>query len=578
MVPVTRLMFIRRSVFAAVALLCVTAIAATILRNAGVLMLRDSIMLDNEDIRGQNPSGWTYETGPYDNPISEMLIHAVDFAPRNWSSRWALGRAELWTGNFAEAAMVLHELAQKDPRNPLVYMDTMVALSKGGLTSEIVETYESNVPPVQTQTLSDTVAIAYLALFDATNNGQERQYMLEQAHRLRPHDIYTNYMLWEDALASGSTDDSETLWIALRNFDVESVAPTDERLLDYAMRVVPFLLQRELWSYEQTKNMIAYFVWKHFDSAVIESTIKRLMVQRPGEPDWIFYLAELYHRRGDLARARTTYLNVIELAPSYAFAYLRLGMLAEATCATATTTCAELEDALDWYVRYHSFAPNDLRVVEKLSNIPRILGKPEVVALPNIDFAPENDRRAVAEILGIPEINVELGPNLVSNADFQTWAYSIPDSWDLGIYSGADRNLGVYVAGNDLLAGENGTARIMSLRSGKTPEGAVSYGEYIGEPFTVTNAKYLVTVEYAAESTQNVDLFLAGSPSRHDVAVLTKVGIPTTGGQFTRIRVLADGPSVKSLMKPLIRNWGAGQLWIDQIEIRQVIRGTDVTP
>ena len=59
---------------------------------------------------------------------------------------------------------------------------------------------------------------------------------------------------------------------------------------------------------------------------LLEQTIERY----PAEPDWSFYLAELYHRRGELDQAEAIYRQVLALDPNYAQAYLRIGMLYEA--------------------------------------------------------------------------------------------------------------------------------------------------------------------------------------------------------------------------------------------------------
>ena len=56
---------------------------------------------------------------------------------------------------------------------------------------------------------------------------------------------------------------------------------------------------------------------------------EQLAERYPTEPEWPFYLAELYHRRGDLDRAEAAYQQVLAVDPEYAQAYLRIGMLYE---------------------------------------------------------------------------------------------------------------------------------------------------------------------------------------------------------------------------------------------------------
>jgi len=62
----------------------------------------------------------------------------------------------------------------------------------------------------------------------------------------------------------------------------------------------------------------------------VERLLEHLIARYPGEPDWPFYLAELYHRRGDLEWAEEVYRQVLAVDPEYAQAYLRIGMVYEA--------------------------------------------------------------------------------------------------------------------------------------------------------------------------------------------------------------------------------------------------------
>ena len=76
--------------------------------------------------------------------------------------------------------------------------------------------------------------------------------------------------------------------------------------------------------------MVSFLVWQHSEAAGTERLLERLEEYDPAEPDWPFYLAELYRCRGDLERAEVAYRRALEIAPDYAQAYLRIGMLYEA--------------------------------------------------------------------------------------------------------------------------------------------------------------------------------------------------------------------------------------------------------
>ncbi len=45
--------------------------------------------------------------------------------------------------------------------------------------------------------------------------------------------------------------------------------------------------------------------------------MKTLAEGQPENADWPFYLAEIYHRRGDLTRAAETYQEVLKRDPAY---------------------------------------------------------------------------------------------------------------------------------------------------------------------------------------------------------------------------------------------------------------------
>jgi Flp pilus assembly protein TadD len=77
-------------------------------------------------------------------------------------------------------------------------------------------------------------------------------------------------------------------------------------------------------------NVVSYQVWQFADGVsglMAERVLQRLLEQRPEDADLLFYLAELYQRRGDLDQAEAAYQQVLAVDPDDAQAYLRLGML-----------------------------------------------------------------------------------------------------------------------------------------------------------------------------------------------------------------------------------------------------------
>jgi tetratricopeptide (TPR) repeat protein len=215
---------------------------------------------------------------------------------------------------------------------PILYEDVLTALSRGGEPEGVLALYEAAPPPQPTQAVSDTVALAYLDQVTRgqgegeTRRGEEWEKVLE----LRPGDLYANYHLWKRAQEAGDVQAAAAYSETLTYFPLEAVAPTDERLLGYAAQVIPALLEEGVWDREKMLNVVSYLVWQHNTAAGVVRLLEGLTARYPAQPDWPFYLAELYHRRGDLDRAETAYKQVLQIDPDYAQAYLRLGMIYEA--------------------------------------------------------------------------------------------------------------------------------------------------------------------------------------------------------------------------------------------------------
>ena len=210
------------------------------------------------------------------------------------------------------------------------------AASHGGRPEEVLALYEAAPPPQHAQAISDVVALAYLDVAtgrqgerETRGQGDEIRGLLERVVDLRPGDLYATYNLYRLAETAGDADAATTYSETLVYFPLEAVHPTDERLLGYVAEAIPALLEDGLWDRDKTLNVVSFLVWQHNGAAGVERLLEQLSERHPAEPDWSFYLAELYHRRGDLDRAEAAYQQVLAVDPEYAQAYLRLGMVAE---------------------------------------------------------------------------------------------------------------------------------------------------------------------------------------------------------------------------------------------------------
>jgi tetratricopeptide (TPR) repeat protein len=310
------------------------ALMSTAWTNAGMLVLRDARLAQVESVSG-DPVHGALRGGAAMAQAMRYLRRAVALDRGGPVARWGLGRAALAAGDAETAADALGPLAESAERNPLLYDDVLMALSYGGRPEEVIALYES-IPALQrTGAISDVVALAYLDLVtggsgDERTGGQgEVGQWLERSNALRPGDLYASYHLWRQARERGDLEAATVYSETLAYFPLEAVHPADERLLGYAADVIPALVEESLWDREKTLNVVSFLVWQHHEAAGTERLLEQLIERYPTEPDWPFYLAELYHRRGDLDWAEAAYRQVLEVDPTYAQAYLRLGMIYE---------------------------------------------------------------------------------------------------------------------------------------------------------------------------------------------------------------------------------------------------------
>jgi tetratricopeptide (TPR) repeat protein len=296
--------------------------------NAGMLTLRDELIAQADFAPGTYPVFDVLDDTPATARALQDLRRAAELGGGRLAAQWALGRAALAVGDAETAADALGPLAGSVGRNLLLYDDALTALSHGGRPEGVIAFYESAPPPQPTQAISDAVALAYLERGRGAGEQASRR-ALERAKELRPGDLYANCLLWQRAQAAGDAEAAAAYSEMLTHFPLEAVHPADERLLDYVAEVAPALLEDGLWHREKMIHVISFLVSEHENATGVECLLGRLVERYPTEPDWRFYLAELYHRRGELERAEAAYRQVLETDATYAQACLCLGMIYE---------------------------------------------------------------------------------------------------------------------------------------------------------------------------------------------------------------------------------------------------------
>jgi len=313
---------------ALVLLLRASMLASAAWGNVGMLALRDELMAQADVAPGAYPVYEALDETAATARVMQTLRRAVALDEDSLAARWALGRAALAMGDGEAAADALRPLTEGARRNPLLYDDALTAFSHGWRPAEVVALYEAVPPPQWTSAVSDTVALAYLeGSIGAREQGGRGA--LERVRELRPGDLYANYHLWMQARQDGDLGAAAAYSETLTYFPLEAIDPGDERLLDYVAEAILALLEDGLWDRDKTLNVVSFLVWQHNGATGVERLLEQLTERYPTEPEWPFYLAELYHRRGDLDHAEAAYQQVLAVDPEYAQAYLCIGMLYE---------------------------------------------------------------------------------------------------------------------------------------------------------------------------------------------------------------------------------------------------------
>jgi hypothetical protein len=186
-----------------------------------------------------------------------------------------------------------------------------------------------------------------------------------------------------------------------------------------------------------------------------------------------------------------------------------------------------------------------------------------------------DDRRIVAELLGVPVEDVELGPNLIENGGFEVWKGGKPKGWAwLNMADGKTWNRALFVGGFDEFESYDGEKAMrvdgfwIQREKDLHPARAGYYHRAIAlKPDT----PYVLSFYYR---TRNL--------SEGKAAIWAKVlfagdyMLPDTKGEWRRFVIMGwNRKGEVSKIKPLLRSWGLGEVWFDGIELREIALTAD---
>lgn len=453
--------------------------------------------------------------------------------------------------------------------SPALLQDLIITHAKAGRHGDIIALYERCPAMLRPFPLVvDAVAASYLKQM---KSGMDLS-ILREVEAIRPDDLYVNYQLWQQAVNAGNFEAAAHYRRHLEHFSSQAADPSSEVLLGYAGGVIPELLRQELWSFETTLRVVSMLVWRNPNAHAVETLLQRLSASYPEEPDWQLLLGEFYQRSRNLSLAAETYERLADSHPQLAEVKLRQAMVAQAQAQElGPASKTRFQKALAWYEEYHRSAPNALLPLQTLLEMGTVADDSTSANMRNELQSQWDGRQIAARILDAPVNSIDLGPNLVRNGEF---ASSIGDGiadWERGIYAGKDGASAVYEVGPDELGGDVSIMRLQALRGGALEDGTTTYAELTGAPFRADGQRYLITLEYAASGfSVGTGLLLLSDFEPSEAFVLLETGLPDTRGEWRQLAFVAEGPSRSRLVRPLLRNWGDGEIRVMSLAVRPI--------
>ena len=460
------------------------------------------------------------------------ISYTID--PTNQAVRWGRGRIELIMGKSVSAAETLAINDVEPIDNPLRFLDTLASHVYAEDTASVIQLAHRAPNRISESKYRDDVIAILLSEYQATTELQQSvnaQSLLEDAYKIRAFDLYTNYQLWLMAKHNNNAASTSIYLKSLQYYPAEAIELKNERLISFTFSIVPDMVEEGIWDKDRTINTISFWIWRYSYSNALADLITELAKRSGKEAIWYSDLGELYYRRGDLNRASRYYQLALNIDPTFNDANVGLHKL------TGGKTSAMSSDT-------------EQRTY---------------------------DRETVAQLFGLSVSEVELGPNLITPTLLTLPFNGNSEEWNYTVYEG-NRSGWQFAAGHDSFT-PFASLRIANLWWPNREDGVrlgpyAPYAEISSIGFNAPNWLVL-SLEYRVQgnTSDNALVFVGseGKPYWQPQFADTLLG-STTG--WKHLVIAGHTPRNSAKLFLLLRNWGAAQVYFQEIEVRSITVST----
>ncbi len=195
--------------------------------------------------------------------------------------------------------------------------------------------------------------------------------------------------------------------------------------------------------------------------------------------------------------------------------------------------------------------------------------------------ARSDNKRVVAELLGVPLDSVALGPNLVRNCGFEAWSAGEPEGWFWSNMAlGHLRNLALFMGGPDgLLATEHDTVmRVDGFWAQQKPELERARAGYWHDVIELKpDTPYVLSFLYKTQRLREGEAGVWISRRPYNLFAGEQM-LPRTDGAWRMVVIVGwNSGREAEAVQPLLRSWGMGNTWFDAVQLRKIVIDPEVT-